>query len=182
MNGDLVKASRFLSLVLRHKPHAIGLELAPAGWADIDTLIARAAAHGVDLTHDALVLIVAGNDKQRFALDDTGRRIRASQGHSIDVDLGLAPRVPPALLFHGTARASLPAIRAEGLTPQRRRHVHLSRDPTTAHKVGSRHGKSVVLGVRAGAMQAAGKTFYLSANGVWLTAAVAPAFIDFPAA
>lgn len=182
MKGSLVRASRFLSLVLRHKPQSIGLELDRAGWADIDALIARAAAHGVALTRDDITQIVATNDKQRFALDADGRRIRANQGHSVDIDLGLAPATPPARLYHGTAEAALPAIRAEGLTPRRRRHVHLSLDETTARKVGSRHGRPVVLGVRAGAMQAAGEVFYLSANGVWLTAAVAPAFIDFPPA
>jgi putative RNA 2'-phosphotransferase len=132
------------------------------------------------LTRALLLQIVATSDKQRFALDPSGQRIRANQGHSVDVDLKLEPVEPPAILFHGTAVTNVAAIRAAGLTPQERQHVHLSPDAETATKVGSRHGKPVVLRVQSGRMWAAGTTFYRSANGVWLTLAVAPEFIAFP--
>ena len=135
------------------------------------------------LVDDQPVLIetvVATSDKQRFALDPSGRRIRANQGHSIAIDLGLEPREPPPTLFHGTAETFLPAIRAQGLKPGRRQHVHLSPDAATATTVGQRHGRPVVLRVAAGRMRSAGFEFYLSANGVWLTAAVPAEFIEFP--
>jgi putative RNA 2'-phosphotransferase len=174
------KISKFLSLVLRHQPQSIGLTLDAQGWADIDAVVERAGAHGMALTGQEILSIVAASDKQRFALDDTGRRIRANQGHSIDIDLELELREPPPVLFHGTAEANLAAIRAEGLKPGRRQHVHLSRDAVTATAVGQRHGRPVVLQVAAGRMWSAGHSFFLAENGVWLTDAVPPAFIAFP--
>ena len=179
MTHDLTKASKFLSLVLRHRPEHIGLVLDENGWADVDVLIERAAAHGVTLTRDLIGEIVASSDKQRFALDAAGGRIRANQGHSVDIDLGLEPAEPPAILFHGTAAGTVPAIRSEGLKPGDRQHVHLSRDEATAVKVGQRHGRPVVLHVFAGKMWGQGTPFYCSANGVWLTPAVPPEFIAF---
>jgi putative RNA 2'-phosphotransferase len=174
------KVSKFLSLVLRHNPQRIGLELDPQGWADIDALIERAGAHGMALTRETILDVVATSDKQRFALDESGRRIRANQGHSVEVDLGLKPSEPPEVLFHGTAEDNLAAIRAEGLKPGRRQHVHLSADAATATAVGGRHGRPVILRVAAGRMPSAGFEFFVADNGVWLTAAVPPEFIEFP--
>jgi putative RNA 2'-phosphotransferase len=179
MTQDKIRTSKFLSLVLRHQPDSIGLVLDANGWADIDALIARAGAHGVTLTRELIAEIVATSDKQRFALDATGDRIRANQGHSVDIDLGLAPIEPPAILFHGTGAATVPAIRAEGLKPGDRQHVHLSPDAATAIKVGQRHGRPVVLRVFAGKMWGQGSPFFRSANGVWLTPAVPPEFIEW---
>ncbi len=180
MDRDLVRMSRFLARVLRHEPESIGLVLDAHGWADVDDLVRLAAGHGVPLTRPLLERIVAENDKRRFALGDDGRRIRASQGHSVAIDLALPPAQPPTVLYHGTASRSVASIRAGGLHPARRRHVHLSPDVPTATSVGQRHGRAVVLVVRAGAMAAAGHTFFLSANGVWLTARVPAEFIKFP--
>jgi putative RNA 2'-phosphotransferase len=135
----------------------------------------------VALDRATLDRVVGENDKQRFALSADGRRIRASQGHSVAVELGLEPREPPAVLFHGTADRNLDSIRAEGLRPGRRTHVHLSADEATATAVGRRHGRPVVLRVHAGRMHAAGHAFYRSDNGVWLTARVPAADIGFPA-
>jgi putative RNA 2'-phosphotransferase len=174
------KVSKFLSRVLRHQPQSIGLELEAQGWADIEDLVARAGTHGMALTREEILQVVAASDKQRFALDASVRRIRANQGHSIDVDLALGPREPPPVLFHGTAETSIAAIRAEGLRPGGRQHVHLSVDAATATAVGQRHGRPVVLRVAAGRMRSAGLVFYLSANGVWLTDAVPPEFIELP--
>jgi putative RNA 2'-phosphotransferase len=179
MKRDVIRLSKFLSLVLRHRPEHIGLVLDENGWANVGELIERAAAHGVALTRELIAEIVAISDKQRFALDDTGQRIRANQGHSVDIDLGLVPTEPPAILFHGTAATTLPAIRCEGLKPGDRQHVHLSPDEATAVKVGHRHGRPVVLRVFAGKMWGQGTPFYCSANGVWLTPAVPPEFIAF---
>lgn len=175
-----VRISKFLSLVLRHEPERIGLVLDAQGWADIGELIERAAAHGMALTRELIADVVATSDKQRFAIDATGTRIRANQGHSVDIDLGLAPVDPPPILFHGTAEKFIRAIRAEGLKPGRRRHVHLSRDEQTAIKVGRRHGAPVVLHIAAGRMREQGHVFFLAANGVWLTGAVPCRFITFP--
>jgi putative RNA 2'-phosphotransferase len=174
------KVSKLLSLVLRHQPERIGLVLDGQGWANIDAVIARAGEHGVALTREEILQVVATSDKQRFALDASGRRIRANQGHSIDVDLGLEPSEPPPILFHGTAETAVAAIRAEGLKPGRRQYVHLSPDAVTATTVGQRHGRPVVLGVAAGRMRAAGFEFFLAANGVWLTDAVPAEYIAFP--
>lgn len=177
-----IKTSKFLSLVLRHEPARIGITLDGAGWTDVDALLATSAAHGVAITRDELLQIVATSDKQRFALSADGARIRANQGHSVDVELELAPAAPPAVLYHGTVDRFLESIRAQGLIKGERHHVHLSADLATAQKVGGRRGKPVVLVVRAADMVAAGHTFYVSQNGVWLTDAVPATFVDFPEA
>jgi putative RNA 2'-phosphotransferase len=178
MSKAVVSASKFMSLVLRHQPDIIGLTLDANGWAEIDDLIRLSQAqHPLDRA--LIEYVVATNNKQRFAISDDGQRIRARQGHSIDVDLGFAPRVPSDWLFHGTATRFLDSIRREGLSKQRRQHVHLSADADTAKAVGSRHGAPVVLRIRAGAMAAAGYAFYRSDNGVWLTDAVPVDFIVF---
>ncbi len=181
MHDTLVSTSKFLSLVLRHQPEVIGLELDDAGWADIDRLIALAQPHR-PLTRALIDAVVANNSKQRFAISEDGRRIRANQGHSIDIALGLQPVAPPVRLYHGTATRFVEAIRREGLDKRSRQHVHLSADAGTATHVGARHGKPVVLVVHADAMAAAGYAFFRSANGVWLTDAVPAAFINFEAA
>ncbi|MEV8127007.1 RNA 2'-phosphotransferase [Streptomyces sp. NPDC085944] len=173
-----VKVSKYLSKHLRHQPERLGLTLDEGGWVEIDTLIAAAAAHGFRVTPDELHHVVATNDKRRFAVD--GTRIRASQGHSIDVDLGLPSATPPPYLFHGTIARHLEAIRAEGLRPMNRHDVHLSPDRATATRVGARRGRPVVLRVDAAAMHRAGHVFHVSANGVWLTKAVPSRYLRFP--
>jgi putative RNA 2'-phosphotransferase len=180
--SELTKTSKFLSLVLRHKPEEIGLVLDANGWADVDELIRLVNQHGRSLTRALLERVVAENDKKRFAFSEDGKRIRASQGHSVEIDLALTPREPPEFLFHGTATRFLDSIRATGLHSANRQHVHLSPDVETAKKVGQRHGKPAILTIRAGAMQSAGHAFYLSANGVWLTDNVPVEFIEFPKA
>ncbi|MCX4907093.1 RNA 2'-phosphotransferase [Streptomyces sp. NBC_00878] len=174
-----VKVSKYLSKHLRHQPERIGLTLDEGGWAEIETLMASAAAHGFTFTRDELDHVVAHNDKRRFAIE--GTRIRASQGHSVEVDLGLAAATPPAYLYHGTVARSLDAIRAEGLRPMNRHDVHLSPDRETATRVGARRGRPVVLSVDAAAMHRDGHEFRVSANGVWLTTAVPPRYLRFPA-
>ena len=164
---DVVRTSKRLSYVLRHSPDSAGLSLDDAGWVDVAALLA--ALH---LTRAQLDEVVAGNDKRRFAFDATGTRIRASQGHSVPVELGYAAAQPPAELFHGTVERFLPAIRAEGLRPGNRHAVHLSPDVGTARTVAARRGRPVVLRVDAAAMAADGAVFTRSANGVWLVGAV----------
>ncbi|MGW5651783.1 RNA 2'-phosphotransferase [Streptomyces humi] len=175
-----VKVSKYLSKHLRHQPDRIGLTLDEAGWVEIDALLAATAAHGFPVSREELDHVVAANDKQRFAID--GTRIRASQGHSVDVDLGLPPTTPPPYLYHGTVARNLDAIRTAGLKPMNRHDVHLSADRETATRVGARRGRPVVLPVDAGAMHRDGHVFRLSANGVWLTQAVPPAYLHFPEA
>lgn len=154
MSKDLASAGKFISLVLRHRPDAIGLTLDAAGWAEIDALIRLSQGHR-PLTRALIEAVVASNDKQRFAISEDGLRIRARQGHSIEVALGLTPLQPPEELFHGTATRCLASIRREGLDKRTRRHVHLSADAQTAANVGARHGTPVVLRIRAGGMAAA---------------------------
>lgn len=179
MAADVVKLSKFLSLVLRHKPEEIGLTLDDNGWADAEELLRLANLHGSRLTRTLLERMVADNDKQRFALSADGQRIRANQGHSVEIDLALLPTEPPELLYHGTATRFIESIRADGLHSASRQHVHLSLDIPTATKVGQRHGKPVALVVRAREMAGVGHEFYLSDNGVWLTERVPVDFIGF---
>ncbi|MGI5481879.1 RNA 2'-phosphotransferase [Streptomyces lavendofoliae] len=176
--GRTVKLSKYLAKHLRHQPERIGLVLDPHGWAGIDDLLRATAEHGVRISRAELEHVVAVNDKRRFTID--GDRIRANQGHTVEVDLDLPAAEPPAYLYHGTVARHLPAIRAEGLRPMARHHVHLSPDRETATGVGARRGRPVVLAVDAGAMRRDGHVFHVSANGVWLTAAVPPAYLRFP--
>ena len=180
MTDHLVQTSKFLSLILRHAPEKISLALDAQGWADIGQLLAQAARHGRRLSREQLDDVVARDSKTRYAISADGLRIRANQGHSLAaVDLGLPPATPPAMLYHGTASRFVEAIRAAGLLPGARKHVHLSSNRETAVAVGARHGKPVVLAVDAAAMQAQGHVFYVSANGVWLTDTVPQVFIAF---
>ncbi len=169
---DVVRRSKRLSYVLRHVPSSVGLTLDAAGWVDVDALLAA-----LGWTRAELERVVATNDKRRFALDESGTRIRASQGHSVAVDLGYAAQTPPQVLFHGTAERNLPVILAEGLRPGRRHAVHLSPDDVTARRVGARHGRPVVLRVDAEGMARDGAVFTRSANGVWLVDAVPPRYL-----
>lgn len=169
--------SKFLSLLLRHQPHTIDLTLDPHGWASIDELIAKSRQHSQPLTRRLIKDIVASSDKQRFALSDCGGFIRANQGHSLDVALGLAPQTPPQILFHGTATRFYTSILQTGLSNQGRQHVHLSSDPETAYAVGRRHGKPLIFKVLSLVMHRAGHRFYRSRNGVWLTTTVPPQYL-----
>ncbi|GAA4548586.1 RNA 2'-phosphotransferase [Amycolatopsis samaneae] len=173
-----IRASKRLALHLRHDPARIGITLDTGGWVGIDTLLAALAAHGFRLSRAELDEVVRTNDKRRFAYDESGTRIRASQGHSVKVDLALPVAEPPAVLYHGTVGRFLPAILTEGLRPMNRHAVHLSATRATAAKVGARRGAPVLLRVDAAAMAAAGHEFQVSANGVWLTAAVPPEFLQ----
>ncbi|MET8172533.1 RNA 2'-phosphotransferase [Streptomyces clavifer] len=173
-----VKVSKYLSKHLRHQPDRIGISLDAHGWVSIEELLRACARHGFAVSRSELDHVVAANDKQRFAVADD--RIRANQGHTVAVDLDLAPAEPPAYLYHGTVARALDAIRNEGLRPMARHHVHLSRDRETATRVGARRGAPVVLSVDAGAMHRAGHLFRVTANGVWLTDAVPPGFLRLP--
>lgn len=170
--------SKFLSLVLRHQPSAANVTLDAEGWVDAEVLLAGAARAGVRMTQVELREVVYSSDKQRFALSEDGKRIRANQGHSVAVDLGLTPTAPPEVLFHGTVEDAIQSIMTSGLEKRARHHVHLSADVATARKVGSRRGPPVLLTVDARAMSEAGHAFYVSDNGVWLTDAVPPKFLS----
>jgi putative RNA 2'-phosphotransferase len=176
--ADLTAASKFLSWVLRHDPGAIGLRLDDAGWADTEALLAAAARHGRPLSAQLLRQVTDAPGKKRFEVQDG--LIRAAQGHSVPVDLGLDPSAPPAVLYHGTVARFVAAIRAQGLQPGKRVHVHLSADAATAAAVGARRGHPVILVIDAAEMDAAGHEFFRAINGVWLTASVPPAFISLP--
>ncbi len=171
------RLSKFLSKHLRHAPEAIGLHLEAGGWVAVADLLAACAAHGHPLTRDELEDVVEDNDKQRFAFDEAGQRIRAQQGHSVEVDLQLVAAEPPAVLYHGTVPAALPAIRHTGLQKMSRHHVHLSPNEATARRVGQRRGRPVLLAVDAAALHAAGGVFYRSGNGVWLVDSVPPQYL-----
>ena len=174
----LVKISKFLSKHLRHDPEGLGLTLALGGWVAVSDLLAACAKCGLRLSRAELEEVVTQNSKQRFSFDPGGTRIRANQGHSVSVDLQLAPAAPPAVLYHGTGHQAAPLIEWEGLQKMSRHHVHLSHDPETARTVGARHGRPVIFQVDAAAMAAAGFVFYCSDNGVWLTDAVPANYLE----
>ena len=176
--APLKQVSKYLALILRHKPEAGGLTLDAEGWAPVDGVLAAVRSRFGAFGRDDLEELVRTNDKRRYAFDGSGARIRASQGHSLEVDLGLEQVEPPPLLYHGTTAGFLDSILAQGLIKGKRHHVHLSEDPETAIRVGARRaGETVVLRVDSGAMAAAGHAFYRSANHVWLTDSVPPAFL-----
>lgn len=175
---DPVRLSRRLSYVLRHHPDSVGLRLDAAGWVGVDQLLAALADHGLAVTRADLDLVMDTGDKQRFEVRDG--RIRATHGHSVSVDLGLQPQAPPPVLHHGTVPRFLDAIRAEGLRPGSRQHVHLSPDVPTARQVGARRGTPVVIEVAAGRLHADGHEFLRAANGVWLTGPVPPGYLTIP--
>ncbi|MFD5245834.1 RNA 2'-phosphotransferase [Amycolatopsis sp. NPDC058340] len=173
----LIRVSKRLSRHLRHAPGDIGITLTPDGWVEVGTLLTALRRNGLNLTRAELDEVVEGNDKRRFAFDEDGLRIRASQGHSVDVDLALPAAIPPDVLYHGTVSRFLDAIMYQGLRPMNRHAVHLSATVDTARAVGARRGVPVLLAVDARRMTAAGHEFQVSANGVWLTAAVPPEFL-----
>ncbi len=178
----LVRASKYIARVLRHDPGRAGVRLDPQGWTSVDALLAGLGRANVRLSRAELDEVVAGNDKKRFEFSADRTRIRARQGHSVPVDLGLAPAVPPEVLYHGTVGRFLPAITAEGLRPMNRHDVHLSPDQETAARVGARRGRPVVLSVAAGRMHRDGHGFRVTGNGVWLVPAVPPEYLSAPPA
>lgn len=176
-NTRLVKVSKYLSKHLRHQPQRLGLTLADGGWVQVDALLSACTTHNFPITLAELQEVVAHNDKRRFSFDATRQRIRANQGHSIDVDLQLETAIPPSLLYHGTGERAVKSIEAGGLQKMARHHVHLSRDVETARRVGARRGRPVVFIVDAAGMVEARHVFYLSANGVWLVGRVPTEFL-----
>lgn len=172
--------SKTLSFWLRHRPDAAGLVLDPQGWTDTDTILSALANQRLDCDWERLLAVVESSDKQRFELSADSSRIRARQGHSVEVALDWPQVAPPEFLYHGTVERFLPAIRAEGLRPMRRHHVHLSPDEATAAIVGNRRGKAIILTIRAGDMAADGHIFFLTGNGVWLTDHVPAIFLREP--
>lgn len=172
---NYIKAGKFLSLVLRHKPEKIGIQLDPHGWAKVSEILMN-----MNLTMEDLEHIVDTDSKQRYSFNDDKTLIRANQGHSIPIDLELKAIEPPETLYHGTVGKFLDSIRREGLRRQNRQYVHLSKDVETALAVGRRRGSPVVLRIASGRMYKDGFAFFLSENGVWLTDEVPPSYIRFP--
>jgi len=177
---QLYQLSKYLSFVLRHRPDDVAIQLSADGWANVEELIAKVNAKGKDLNMEDLCQIVALDEKQRYAFNHDKTRIRANQGHSIDIDLNLQPLIPPQYLYHGTAEKNVESIQKLGLQKRQRHHVHLSENEKTAKQVGARYGKPVILLISAKLMQEAGHVFYRSDNNVWLTDEVPPQFIQFP--
>lgn len=163
------KISKFLSLILRHQPEIINLTLDKNGWANVDELKEKCSKNNMDFTLEELDEVVETNDKKRFIFNEDKTKIRANQGHSIDIDLALKTQQPPEFLYHGTAQNNVDSILEKGIEKRSRQHVHLSLDKETATKVGMRHGKPVILTIRTGKMYEDGVLFYLSENKVWLT-------------
>ncbi len=170
--------SKFISLILRHRPEVVGISLDKHGWADVEKLLTGMNKTGTSIDMQILEKIVAEDDKQRFSFNEDRTLIRADQGHSIPVDVELEKRIPPAILYHGTGEKYIASINEHGLIPKSRLYVHLSKDYETAVKVGSRHGKPVVYEVETGKMAADGYDFFLSVNGVWLVKSVPAEFLS----
>lgn len=172
--------SKFLSLILRHKPEALGITLEPNGWANVKEILDKMQQQGKRVNLTLLEEVVAEDNKQRYSFNDDRTKIRANQGHSVEVDLGFVPQTPPGYLYHGTATRFIASIQKTGLESRNRQHVHLSDNLATAKNVGQRHGKPVILKIKAGVLNKEGQPFFLSENGVWLTGKVGVEFIEFP--
>lgn len=166
--ADHKQISKTLSYWLRHKPDDANLTLDAQGWASLDAVLAALASRNPDADFDVLLEVVEHNDKQRFELSADLTRIRARQGHSVEIALDLAPVTPPETLYHGTVERFIDPILHDGLLRMKRHHVHLSADTETATRIGARRGKPIILEVAAGAMQADGFSFFVTDNGVWL--------------
>lgn len=177
MNNKNTSLSKFISLILRHKPETIGLELDKNGWADVSELIEKVNNHNNELTFEELKFIVDNNDKKRFIFNEDFTKIRANQGHTIDVDLQLKNEQPPQYLYHGTAENNKDSILKNGINKGKRHHVHLSSDIVTAIKVGSRHGKPIIFEISSKEMFVNGIKFFKSENNVWLTDFIDPKYI-----
>lgn len=173
----LIKVSKYLSKHLRHQPERLGLNLENGGWVKVVDLLRACAKNNFPLSPDELKEVVERNDKKRFSFDASGERIRANQGHSVEVDLQLKKQTPPARLFHGTATRNVAMIREHGLLKMARHHVHLSADAETARRVGMRYGKPIIFEIDTRAMQENGFEFFVSENGVWLVESVPPEFL-----
>lgn len=177
MEQQLKHISKLMSLVLRHQPEAIGLHVNENGWASVEELIQKINESGTTVNFDIIKTVVNTNDKKRFAFNNDNTMIRASQGHSIEVELNLKPITPPDVLFHGTASRFVKSILKDGLIKQQRQHVHLSQNKETATAVGARHGKPVILTIDAKAMVNDNFLFFLSDNNVWLVDSVPVQYI-----
>lgn len=177
MTNSVTRQSKFLSLVLRHKPQLVDITLDQHGWVAVAELLDALSRHGRGLSFEKLVYVVETNDKRRFSFNEDRTRIRASQGHSVNIDLDYKPLAPPSRLYHGTVSRFVSSIREQGLIAGNRRHVHLSDDRNTARTVGARRGRPVILTIDAHAMHSDGFHFFLADNGVWLTDAVSPQYI-----
>jgi len=178
MNPKQLKSlSKFLSLVLRHKPEVIGIEMDANGWVSVPELLEKMNASGKSFDLETLKEVVETNNKKRFSFNEDQSMIRASQGHSLQIELGYTEKKPPAILYHGTAKKNAESILAKGVQKMSRHHVHLSKDLSTAISVGGRHGKPIVFEVLSGEMAAAGIKFFESENGVWLTDSVPPEYL-----
>ena len=171
------RISKFLSLILRHAPEKVGLTLEENGWVRVDDLIAACKQNGKEITLANLREVVETNDKKRFSFDASGEKIRANQGHSVEIEIEFEKKTPPAVLYHGTAEKNVNSILQGGLQKMRRHYVHLSSDKETARKVGARYGKPVVFEVDARAMLDNDCSFFVSANGVWLIESVPARFL-----
>jgi putative RNA 2'-phosphotransferase len=180
MSKSQVKQGQFLSYVLRHKPEDVGIQLDASGWVDIDVLLAALKKTKYSLSREELQVLVDTNAKKRYEISDDGKRIRASQGHSVEVELGYTDAPPPELLYHGTVEKFIDGIRAGGLKKGSRHDVHLSPGTSEATIVGKRRGEPVILTIRSGDMHRDGFKFQVSTNGVWLTGHVPPQYIEFP--
>jgi putative RNA 2'-phosphotransferase len=177
-NEQVVNMSKYLSNILRHKPHILGLKLDKNGWANVVLLIGRMNLAGKEISRELLDFVVENNDKKRFSYDETGTKIRAVQGHTLKIDLAYVAKMPPDILFHGTTQTFIPSILKTGLEKRKRNHVHLSADFQTAIKVGKRRGTPVILRVFAQKLHQKGGIFYEADNGVWLIDAVPTSFLE----
>lgn len=173
LSKAVTKKSKYLSLLLRHDPSQAGLSLDCAGWTDV-----RALLHAVGWSMSELEEIVSTDEKKRYEFDQYKTKIRASQGHSVDVDLGYEIKIPPEYLYHGTSRDNLDSIKSSGLLKMERHDVHMFADKDLALDIAKKRRKNpIVLAISSGQMSTDGFEFNLSANNVWLVKTVPPSYL-----
>ena len=176
---EIDSLGRTMAGVLRHFPDRYGLEMDANGWIDL---------------HDFLTALTIRNKRFRFLkpnhvlgliqTDPKGRyefrdgKIRATYGHSLDVDLDLPTENIPDVLFYPTSEEELSVLLGAGLRPSDRKMVHLSGTFHAAVEAGRvRIQVPVIVEIDAKSARTSGIVIKKAGKTVYLTTEVPPEFL-----